>query len=121
MPAPLRSISPGSLFGSPLDIDVNSVACVERMNASNTLAIARIEGNPDLSVAVGIYTLDLLRDAIDHAEALGAEAVHLLGGIDIDDPSAPANLFLLIEQPDGTLSRLCVVVGSRRYRRKEVE
>ncbi len=110
--APLALRPVAARANQPIPVGPHAVAHIERVNTTNTVAVARIDGDLDPRDAL-IFSVDLLRSAIDHAESLGAEAVIL--------PPASSLLVAIPEHADGTVSRLCIVVAPRRYPPAEVK
>lgn len=101
---PLRQVGPSD---KPYCLGPNARAYIERMDATNTLAVARIEG--DLNPASGIFPLTRLRQALDHAEALGAEDVELY--LTSSHSGIRPLLVVVPKHADGSLSRACVLVA----------
>lgn len=87
-------------------------------NRDNTVAVGWIEGDPEDGDRFGVYGLQELREALEYAEAIGAEAVCLAEGP--REFAGYPRLVMLCEDPDGDIYRRCVVVAPREDVQREV-
>ena len=88
----------------------HAIANIET-NRDHTVAVGWIEGDPEEGNRFGVYGLEELKQALEYAEAFGAEAVCLVEGP--REFAGYPRLVLLCEGRDGYIGRRCVVVAPR--------
>ena len=87
--------------------------------SDNSVGVGQVvKGDPEDGARIGIYGVEELRRALKLAEAHGAEAVHLVEGP--REFAGYPRLVLLCEDPDGNVSRQCVLVAPREDVQREV-
>ena len=77
-----------------------------------------VDGDPEEGARIGVYGVEELRWALALADAYKAEAVHLVEGP--RELGGHPRLVLLCEDPDGNISRQCVLVAPREDVQREV-
>jgi len=90
------------------------------INRKDTVGVGWVEGDPEAGNRLGVYGLRELQEALEYAEGLGAEAVALVEG-PRKTPGGYPVLVMLCEDPEGSVSRQCVVVAPRDEEDKEAD